>query len=442
MTNNVILESCVALNSKAITKIQTIILLAIIVIAALAGVIYVLLNEKTVETETIKIGICADLDRLAGESIWQGAQLAAEHVNAEGGVLGRQIELIGEDSDEEDVGMDPTKINTAFTKLITYHKVDFILGGLFDQSAIVMQDIAAQHKKIYFTVSGGGDILTQRVADNYDKYKYYFRTTQNSTSSSRRIVESLVTLREYTGFNKLAYLAEDRDWTERIRTDVDAILAEEYGFQVVYRGVFMSGTVDFTSYFAQAEAAGAEIMIPLTDTDEGISLTKEWCERQSPMVLWGMNIVAGSPNYCEITEGKCEFETSCADAVSMGYPMSNETLPMYTAFIDKWGYPPVVWPIKAYDIIRFVLPDAIERAGTIETEAVIKALEETDIETASFPHFRFTQSHDLLVTESTILVLGQWQNGEIVPVYPKEIMEEAGATYIFPDWPGPWEDLS
>jgi hypothetical protein len=49
MTNNVILESCVALNSKAITKIQTIILLAIIVIAALAGVIYVLLNEKTVE---------------------------------------------------------------------------------------------------------------------------------------------------------------------------------------------------------------------------------------------------------------------------------------------------------------------------------------------------------------------------------------------------------
>jgi len=35
----------------------------------------------------------------------------------------------------------------------------------------------------------------------------------------------------------------------------------------------------------------------------------------------------------------------------------------------------------------------------------------------------------------------QWQDGVLVPVYPIELMEEVDATYTFPDWPGPWDDL-
>jgi branched-chain amino acid transport system substrate-binding protein len=431
-------------DSQALTKIQSIILITTVVVAAVGGAAYVLWDGPSQSSETIKIGVCADLDRLGGQSVWQGAKLAAEHINAKGGILGQQIEIIGEDNDEEDVGMDMSKISTAFTRLVTVHKVDFIIGGVFDTSVEVMQEIAAQHKIIYFSIGGNGEILTQHVADNYDKYKYYFRSLQNGTSFSRSTVESLITLREYSGFNKIAYLVEDRDWTQQIRIDINDILVEEYGFQLVYRGVYSPGTVDFSSYFAQAEAAGAEIMIPVTDTDEGIPLTKEWCDRQSPMVLWGMNIFAGSPDYWQTTDGKCEYETSFADPVSMGYPMSNETLPMRNAFIEKWGYPPIVFPVTVYDIIHFILPDAIERAGTIETDEVIQALEDIDIETASSSRLRFTSSHDFLVTtESTMLgMLGQWQNGAQVPVYPKKIMEEAGASYMFPDWPGPWDDIN
>jgi hypothetical protein len=36
----------------------------------------------------------------------------------------------------------------------------------------------------------------------------------------------------------------------------------------------------------------------------------------------------------------------------------------------------------------------------------------------------------------------QWQDGVQVPVDPEKIMEEAGATYTFPDWPGPWDDIT
>ena len=86
-------------------------------------------------------------------------------------------------------------------------------------------------------------------------------------------------------------------------------------------------------------------------------------------------------------------------------------------------------------------------AGTIETAAVIKALESTDIETANVRRFVFTSSHDIFVGEDPnnpdedyfLVCLFQWQDGAQVPVYPIKIMEEAGATYKFPDWPGPWD---
>ena len=74
---------------------------------------------------------------------------------------------------------------------------------------------------------------------------------------------------------------------------------------------------------------------------------------------------------------------------------------------------------------------------------MIAALERTELEeTSLYQDVAFTSSHDLLITDienyssSTYF---QWQNGELAIVYPKELMEEAGATYTFPDWPVPWD---
>ena len=41
-----------------------------------------------------------------------------------------------------------------------------------------------------------------------------------------------------------------------------------------------------------------------------------------------------------------------------------------------------------------------------------------------------------------LVLLFQWQNGEQSPVYPKKIMDEAGVSYTFPDWPGPWDNIT
>jgi branched-chain amino acid transport system substrate-binding protein len=176
---------------------------------------------------------------------------------------------------------------------------------------------------------------------------------------------------------------------------------------------------------------------------------KEWYERQSPTVLWGVIGGAVDANFWNSTEGKCDTVSFAGTPAVSGYPLTNKTALTHGAYIQRWGEIPSATAVGTYDTLRFILTDAIKRAGTTETEAVIKALETTNVETSLARHFVFTSSHDIMVGTDTpnnpaedylVMFIFQWQNGNQVPVRPLEIMKEAGATYIYPTWSGPWSN--
>jgi branched-chain amino acid transport system substrate-binding protein len=427
------------LNSKALTKIQSIILIAIVVVAAVGGAVaYVLLTGEQPLSETIKIGVCADIDNFYGKTILQGAKLAAEQVNAEGGVLGKNFEIVAEDDDLESGAMDLVVATNAMTRLITVDKADFIITLFF---GIQYREIAFEHKKIFFTVTDATDDLTQGVLDNYDRYKYYFRGGGNNLTTTVDLsADYLVACRDHTGFNKVAFI-----YPSGFEISVSHLITalEEDGFDVVASEAVAINALDFSSAFAKAEAAGAEILVPLIFGPSGIPFVKEYYDRQSPMVMWGN--VGGSSDFWEITEGKCEHITCNASPVVVGYPLTTKTLPTRDAYAERWGEEISSEAAHTYDIVRFILPDAIERAGTIDTDAVIEALEETEVETSLARRFVFTSSHDTMSVKGPeqkdyfFQAAFQWQDGVLVPVYPIELMEEAGATYTFPDWAGPWD---
>ena len=161
------------LDSRALAKVQAIILVLVIVGAGVGGgVAYVVLSGGQESTETIKIGVCADLDNTVGKPILQGAKLAAEQVNAEGGVLGRNFEIVAEDDDAETPPFDSNVAVNAFTKLISGDKADFIVSQTY---GLHFREIAFEHKKILFAVADAMDDFTQGVLDNYGRYKYCFR---------------------------------------------------------------------------------------------------------------------------------------------------------------------------------------------------------------------------------------------------------------------------
>jgi len=430
-----------------LTKIQSIILIAIVVVAAVGGgAAYLLLTEKR-NPENIKIGFLGDLDGITGKPSWQGAKLAVEEINAEGGILGKQVELVGEDHDG---GADPVILSNALTKLITIHNVDFIVGGASGDSEILVQDTIAQNKIICISGASIADDITQRVLDDYDRFKYYFSTLFNATCGKLGMTDSMIHIRELTGFNKIGYMAEDLGWNKESREGLDVFLPEN-GFELVYKGRFPVGTVDFSSYFAAAEAAGVEVLVSMIVLDGGIPFCKEYYDRQSPMLVFGgTNLLASDPRGWEWTEGKCNNMDFGNVPTTTGYPFTSKTLQTREAYMNRWGEA-ITWTAAiTYDDIKFILADAIERAGTIETEAVIKALEETSIETSNARDFVFTESHGVMMGKDAndpdadySIVMGfQWQDGIQVPVDPRKIMEEAGATITFPDWPGPWDNIN
>jgi branched-chain amino acid transport system substrate-binding protein len=433
-------------NSKALTKLQSAVLIAAIVVAAVSGgLAYVLLNGQQ-PADAIKIGICADIDSSVGKGIWQGAVLAAEQVNADGGVLGRNFTIVGEDDDDESPSMDSATAISAFTRLITVDKADYVVYSGIGGLSITFQDLASQHKTIMFGGVDPADELTQRVLDDYDNYKYFFRVgIPNATSANDGVTESIRVLRNYTGFNKVAFVYQDPfgNMADGIAGYTDTLLG--YGFEVVYTANVPLDTVDFSSYFAQAEAAGAEILYPLIVTPAAVSFVKEYYDRQSPMVMWGLISLASQSNFWEVTEGKCEYVSANTYPTVVGYPLTNKTVLFGEAYMERWNEPPPGGAI--YDLVRYILPDALKRAGTTETEAVIKALETTSVETSLARRFVFTSSHDITIgaagpnrpgEDYYLVCVFQWQNGKLVPVYPEEIKEEASVTYALPDWQGPW----
>jgi branched-chain amino acid transport system substrate-binding protein len=440
------------LDSKALTRVQSAVLIAIIVVAAVAGsVAYVVSSGTGQSKEAIKMGICADIDNTVGKPVLRGATLAVEQINAAGGVLGRNLTIVAEDDDSESGG-DIAVGTNAMTRLITVDHADFIITPQ-STNALLYQDIAADHKIILFqTYGASSDNLTQRVADNYEKYKYYFRIwPSNSSQTAVGFTNALINIRDMTGFNKIAYIDTDVASVRALSNPLETALPES-NFTIVYRGFVTPTTTDFTSYFDAIEASGAEIVIPLIFTaGPANSFVKEWCERQSPFILWGPILGGSSYTFWNSTGGKCEYLSCNGLAAVVGYPLTNKTIQTKESFIERWGVNPTDGAVAAYDVVRFILPDAIERAKTTETNALVKTLETSQVETSMARHWAFSSDHDPLVTyanplsysnpniDHMLVMTFQWQaGGTQVPVGPKSIRIESGATYKFPPWKGPW----
>jgi branched-chain amino acid transport system substrate-binding protein len=328
-------------------------------------------------------------------------------------------------------------------------KADYVLSAP-NANALTYQDICCGQKKILLTMGTSLEDLTQRVADNYDKYKYYFRAEWNANSTAMDVahVQGLASLKNATGFTKIGYLLYDMT---AVRENLIPYLEDQLpklGFQIVYRSIFSTSTTDFTSYFAQAEAANTQILFTLLPSiPKSVPLVNEWCDRQSPMVLCGSIYGVPDPTFWNTTSGKTNYVLSLASAVILGYPLTDKTIPVRDAFQARWGVSMKAGAAAAYDIVKYLLTDAINRAGTTETEAVIKTLETVNVDTVLAKGFEFTHNHDIFIDSAgmtstsqsnMLLIIAQWQNGAEVPVFPETLKTSAGATYKFPPWPGPW----
>jgi len=96
-----------------------------------------------------------------GEYAVRGMQMAADEVNAAGGVNGKMIEILAEDS------INPDTATTKAQRMLEQDKVDFLMGEISSASALAISQVAARNQKLFVAIGPRSDVLRGANCSKY-----------------------------------------------------------------------------------------------------------------------------------------------------------------------------------------------------------------------------------------------------------------------------------
>jgi len=344
--------------------------------------------------KTWKIGVLGPYQTENGMWVQQAVQMAADEINADGGILGRKIELVFQDTEGS-----TQKMQTAIIKLTTKDKVDFIIGGVGSGPVLANLDIMARQKIIWLGTGAASPDVTKKVAENYSKYKYYFRVgTLDSIAQGKSVGDFIANyLVPKYNVKKAAIISVDLVYAKEI-AETAAEIAKQAGVEIVYTDYFPAGTADFSASFKKATEAGAQVIIDAIVTADGIQFTKQWYDLKVNAALVGAIAAALKPEFKDQTNGKCVYETSAYPNGGPA-PLTTKTLDFFEKHENLYGVAPGFISFPAYNTL-YVLKEALENAKNPDNdEDVIKALEKVVFPLGGdkgVAPVKFTENHDLV----------------------------------------------
>ncbi|MFQ6015093.1 MAG: ABC transporter substrate-binding protein [Anaerolineae bacterium] len=379
--------------------------------------------------EPIVLGAPLSTAYVYGWDAERGLTLAIEEINVAGGVdvggVKRPFKLEVLDTRDLEPGVPISEALLAVEKLILEKNADFIIGGpVRSEAALAAMDLMTKYKKVSLLTTG---VLTPKyhakVAEEYDKYKYCFRVTGEAKWMVGEIITLLESIRADRGFDRTFIMVQDVAHARAGGEILQKVLTDK-GWTVLGLEIYPTGTTDFSTGLLKAKDGEAQILLLWMDMPESSILLKQWYDLKVPALPFGSILSAAEqPGFWEATEGKGEF--AIANVVNAGNARTELTewaVEFYEAYKERWGIEPEAYGTSSSYMGPYVLKDAIERAGSLDPEAVIKALEETDL-MGVYGRIKFDpQSHQVIPSydpeEGAVGSLLQWQAGERVVIFP------------------------
>ena len=395
--------------------------------------------------EPIVIGVPIPLAYAYGYSAHKGAILAAEEINARGGVLGRPLKLEFMDTRDLEPGVPVVEALLAVEKLILDKGAVALIGGpARSEAAIAAMDIVAKHRIPQILSTGAGSpVISDKIAEDV-KYRYTFRMTMCARDEIPNYIAILEYLQETHGFNKVYLLAQDVAYARII----NGILAEKLpglGWEVVGSDLYPTGATDFAPGLMEVKRSGAHVLFLNFDMPQISILMQQWYDMAIPALPFGFIGPLEEPGMWTPTHGRIEYgitQTEVAGLIPVpGIPWSKQ---FYQAHIERWGIPPESFGAPITYMAVYVLADAIERAGSVDADAIQAALLETDMMGIS-GRIRFDPTTHLAIVnredprEGILPCFVQWQEvepgmpGRRVAVWPPAAVEP-GTEIKLPPW--------
>ena len=336
---------------------------------SLMGLIFlvmIFISGQALAADTVNILV---LDPLSGtmkdlgdRTVW-GVQFAVDEINASGGLLGKQIKLITEDTQ-----MKADVATRKAIRAIMEDKVQFIIHLVSTAVAQALMDVAEKNKVIYTMLGAESDFLTGK---NFNKYT--FRTCFTTGNRARAYAEFFKT----KPWRKFYLMNQDYAFGHAVADDFKKVIAKEIpDAKIVGEDYAPIGQKDFGPYISKILASGAEIIF-----------TGNFGADLQNLILQGAQMGIKLPVRYATYFLDDDVQLPQIGQAAVGSFVNSTYLPSINnpqnkAFVDRWhkkfkdtAHP---WPAAnlgyAYNGAMFLF-EAIKKAKSFDAEAVIKAWE-------------------------------------------------------------------
>lgn len=368
------------------TKSAKIVIGIIIIILIWLGYFY---YKKPVEQETVKIGFIGPLSGdLAswGENEKLGVNLALEEINKEGGIIGRKVEVIYEDSQ-----CDPKSSVSAAKKLIEIDKVYAIVGDTCSSAVLAIAPFIEANKVVLISPAAGSD----KISDAGD---YIFR---NFISNKMYSVFAAKVFKEDLNKSRAAILYINSEYG----VNLSDVFIENFKGEIVFNEGYPEKIKDFRSILSKLNSKQPDIVFLAGYYPDGALILKQAKELGIKTEFFGATDGYEDPQLIEL-----------AGTASEGFKFFSVPMgagPVFEKFSDayriKYNKEPQIYSDFAYD--AFMVVAKALKAGGLSPEEVKDAMYKTDYAGAS-NQIRFNKNGDIIVSK---IVIKEIKNGQFVP---------------------------
>lgn len=242
---------------------------ALVAIAAVAG--FCMLAPASAQTDTFKIGVIAPMsgpNARYGAFANKGAALAAKEVNAAGGVLGKQIELVSGDSQ-----CVPAEGVAAMQRMISLEKTPVIIGDVCSSVTLAMQPLAEESKVLLVNAASSNPDITYKAG--VGGFKWTFR---NYPTDEVRAATVLEYASKTKGFKKFAVLSVDSDYGRGAIKFTKRYLPKYEGAEILSEDFYKDSETDFRSVLSKIRRSGAQAIILYGQADTTPIIARQMLE--------------------------------------------------------------------------------------------------------------------------------------------------------------------
>jgi len=334
--------------------------------AALSIVLLLFVSMATpgaAQQPPIKIGVVGGLSGAAasiGQAWADAIKMGADEINAGGGILGRKVALSIRDTEfKVDVGVREAK------DLVLREKVNFLLGAISSGvSLAISTSVSKENKIIQITAVGNTHRQTVELFQ-----RYFFQVVPNTFMEGRAAASVAAKQQAWKTYYTIGYDYEFGrmqalafvETVKKLRPDV----------KIVGQHWPPVGETDYTPYITSMLAAKPDVVYSNLFEAGLAGFVKQalpygFFQKVKFVSLADVSSMMAVPEMPEGVLGYTRGEFYCENTPEMKK--------FTDAFHQRYKYYPVSYAVMGYDSL-FMLKKAIEKAGTIETEAVVKVLE-------------------------------------------------------------------